>query len=85
MIRSDGTLPGGAAITGGGYYVNPLSVNTLELYTDAGLTSKVNFTSAGAGQLYLQNCSGALYQFLSNPGTINAGQVKTFQVIYAVD
>ena len=48
---ASGTLPsvsGAALVTGTTYYAKWISNNTFELYYDSGLTSKINFTSAGA-------------------------------------
>jgi hypothetical protein len=82
FVRSSGALPGGALIQR--YYTKVLSLDTLELYTDAGLTTKVNFTSQGSGTLYLQYANGNLFDYASNPGQVNAGQTKSFIVSYQV-
>jgi hypothetical protein len=78
FVTSTGTLPAGLDIEL--YYANALSTNTFELYTDAGLTTKVNVTSAGSGTLYLRYANGALHQSALVSGTINPGQSKVFQV-----
>lgn len=80
FIRSTGSLPGGALVQR--YYVKATGLDTLELYTDSALTTKVNLTSTGSGTLYLQYATGNLFDYTSNPGSVNAGQTKSFIVSY---
>jgi hypothetical protein len=47
-FSSTGTVPGGL-VAATAYYAKRIDANTLEIYTDAGLTSKVDLTSQGTG------------------------------------
>jgi len=56
-VTTTGTLPGG--ITADTlYYLSSISTNTIELYSNVGLTTKVDITSAGSGTHTLRLCGG---------------------------
>lgn len=82
FIRSTGTLPTGAAIER--YWVKVIDANTVELYTNAALTTLRTLTSAGSGTLRLQYASGSLFEYESNTGSINPGSSKSFDFVYQV-
>lgn len=59
-VDSGGTYPvNGQSVTATTVvYVKNISTNVLELYTDVGLTTIVNFSTAGSGTIRIRNCSG---------------------------
>lgn len=77
-VDTGGTYPtNGQSVTGATeVYTKSIDANTLELYTDVGLTTKVDFSSAGSGTLRLRNCSGLWDLLVTFPAlqVITAGQ-----------
>jgi len=80
-VDTGGTYPtNGNSVTGATLlYAKNISVNVLELYTDSGLTTIVDWTSAGSGAMRLRNASGDwdILTTLDVPQTITSGSSKT--------
>lgn len=82
-VRSTSTIPGG--ITANTiYFVSVFDANQIRLFTDAGLTTLVNITSAGGGTIEICNANGRLCAY-SNEGsrTIQAGSSQEFRMFVA--
>lgn len=45
------------------YYAKSIDTNTFEIYSDVGLTTKVTFTDAGSGTIYVNYCRGIVMGF----------------------
>lgn len=80
FVRSTAMRPGGLAVQS--YFMKVIDVDTLEPYTDAALTQKVNITSAGSGTLHLQYTDGVLFTYDSINGLIEPLSPKTFEFFY---
>lgn len=85
LVRGDKVVPtadaGGNLPTGINpqvYYASSVDPNTVELYTDVALTTRVDFTSAGSGTLRLRYANGNL-ELYGEVGstTIADGQSQT--------
>lgn len=62
------------------YYVKSIDANTVELYTDSGLTSIVDITSSGSGTIRLRLCNGDPARiYTTSTQTINDGSSQTVQ------
>jgi len=85
VIRSTGGIPAGISGTTL-YYAKFIDVNTIELYTDAGLTSIVDITGTGTGTIRLQYGNGTYAYSQSYPASfLTPGSSVSFQITGFVD
>lgn len=81
FVTSTGSVPGGLSTQR--YYMKNIDANTLEFYTDAALTNKVDITSAGSGTLTLRYANGVFVKAESyTQTTIAAGQSQSLVVTH---
>lgn len=79
FVHSEGTLPGGLTIQR--YWVNALSVDTIELHTNSALTAPANILNAGAGDLWLVHANGQMIDYWTYPLiTLSPGSEQSFTV-----
>lgn len=65
------------------YYAKPIDTNTIELYTDAGLTSVVDILDSGSGALRLRYAKGKPVSFVNFPTqTIGDGTSQTVDIYW---
>lgn len=84
FITSTGTRP---AISSGevpiqNYWVNPIDSNTIVLCSNSGLTTVVDFVSAGSGTVSLRYSNGSIWNYETASGTVNPGSPKNFTNVY---
>lgn len=75
-----GTLPTGLT-AGGTYYAKAPDANTLELYSDVGLTSIVNITADGTGTMEILDCTGTVHSVWTQTPAVSilSGQTHTLR------
>lgn len=75
-----GTLPAGLT-AGGTYYAKAVDANTVELYTEAALTTVVDITADGTGSMQILNCAGAVHSVWTQSPAISIldGQTHTLK------
>ncbi len=69
LMFSGDALPGGIS-AGVRYYVRAVSVNSVSLYTDAGLTALVNISSSGSGTMQARYASGTIAAIITESPAI---------------
>lgn len=78
-VTSTTSLPGGISANTL-YYIKSIDANTIELYTDSGLTSLVDITSSGSGTIRLRLANGDPARiYTTTTQTINDGSSQTVQ------